>query len=141
MRLAANRFLLALLLASVGLGPGCRRGQTTVPPAQTKTSQALTYQGSNGQMLYEHYCAVCHGTGGAGDGFNAYNLRPVQPRNFTDAEAMKQLSDQDLFTAISRGGRAMGRSPLMPAWGSTLNERQVRYLVRYLRTLSTQPRS
>jgi len=94
----------------------------------------LNYEQSNGQKLFEHYCAVCHGTAGEGDGFNAFNLNP-KPRNLADRESMRRFSDHQLFAAISQGGLERGKSNLMPAWGNTLNERQVRYLVAYLRTL------
>lgn len=106
-------------------------GQSAV--AQTQ----LTYEQSNGQILYLRYCAVCHGKTGEGDGFNAYNLRPAVPRNFTDKEAMDKLTDRHLAEVISKGGQAVGRSPLMPAWGHTVNERQIRYLISYLRTMTT----
>jgi mono/diheme cytochrome c family protein len=99
-----------------------------------KQEAALNYEQSNGKKLFEHYCAVCHGPSGEGDGFNAFNLNP-KPRNLTDRAAMTSFSDQQLADAISRGGLERGKSNLMPPWGHTLNERQVRYLVAYLRTL------
>ena len=94
----------------------------------------LNYEQSNGKKLFQHYCAVCHGATGEGDGFNAFNLDP-KPRNLADHEAMKNLSDQQLFDAISQGGGERGKSNLMPPWGHTVNERQIRYLITYLRTL------
>ena len=96
--------------------------------------EALHYEQSNGKKLFGHYCAVCHGESGEGDGFNAFNLNP-KPRNLADREAMKSFSDRQLFDAISQGARERGKSNLMPPWGHTLNERQIRYLVAYLRTL------
>lgn len=135
MQLRPSALLLTCLLTCGSFWLGCGHEQTTSSPEQSSTLPTLTYEEANGQILYERYCTVCHGVRGAGDGFNAYNLQPVQPRNFTDAEAMEKFSDQELFTAISKGGRAMGRSAFMPAWGATLNDRQIRYLIRYLRTL------
>jgi mono/diheme cytochrome c family protein len=98
----------------------------------------LNYEQSNGKKLFEHYCATCHGATGEGDGFNAFNLNP-KPRNVADREAMKNISDQQLFDAISQGGGERGKSNLMPPWGHTLNDRQIRYLVAYLRTLGGAP--
>lgn len=109
-------------------------------PRETDDSQTaprLTYEQSNGKILYHKYCAVCHGASGAGDGFNAYNLQPAVPRNFTERQAMARLTDQQIFEAIRKGGLARGLSALMPAWGTTLNERQVAYLVSYIRTLAS----
>ena|ERR1700687_3929291 len=96
--------------------------------------KVLNYEQSNGQKLFERYCAVCHGASGEGDGFNAFNLNP-KPRDFSDRPAMHGFSDQQLFAAISQGGAERGKSNQMPPWGHTLNERQIRYLVAYLRTL------
>lgn len=135
MRAGASSILLSLALLVGGLGLSCHHVQTATPATKEAAAPALNYEEANGQMLFEHYCAVCHGKSGAGDGFNAYNLKPAQPGDFTDAKVMAKLSDQDLFTSISKGGRAMGGSPLMPDWGHTLNDRQIHYLIRYLRTL------
>ncbi|MEE9170069.1 MAG: c-type cytochrome [bacterium] len=42
------------------------------------------YAERKGKHLYAHYCAVCHGASGEGDGFNAFNLDP-RPRNLADS--------------------------------------------------------
>ena len=47
-----------------------------------------------GQEIYRHDCQTCHGEGGAGDGFNAFNLDP-RPRDLiarreTSAERLDQ---------------------------------------------------
>lgn len=117
--------------------PGVRAGADTsddTKPSADRPAITLNYEQANGQKLFEHYCAVCHGASGEGDGFNAFNLNP-KPRNLADRESMRRFSDQQLFAAISQGGLERGKSNLMPPWGNTLNERQVRYLVAYLRTL------
>jgi mono/diheme cytochrome c family protein len=96
--------------------------------------KVLNYEQSNGQKLFEHYCAVCHGASGEADGFNSFNLNP-KPRDLSDRGAMQRFSDQQLFLAIVQGGAERGKSNLMPPWGHTLNDCQIRYLVAYLRTL------
>ena len=119
------------LLVRSGAGAGAAQASSAESP---QPEAVLNYEQSNGKKLFEHYCAVCHGASGEEDGFNAFNLNP-KPRNLTDREAMKTFSDQQLFNAISQGGGERGKSNLMPPWGHTLNERQIRYLVAYLRTL------
>jgi mono/diheme cytochrome c family protein len=120
-------------LRIVGRGiPARASGDTNIPAVAAQAP--LTYEQSNGKKVFEHYCAVCHGAAGEGDGFNAFNLNP-KPRNLADREAMRRFSDQQLYDAISQGGAERGKSNLMPPWGHTLNERQIRYLVAYLRTL------
>jgi mono/diheme cytochrome c family protein len=119
------------LLVRIGARAGAAEGSGAESPKQ---EAVLNYEQSNGKKLFEHYCAVCHGASGEGDGFNAFNLSP-KPRNLADRAAMTSFSDQQLADAISRGGWERGKSNLMPPWGHTLNERQIRYLVAYLRTL------
>ena len=102
------------------------------PPARQE--RVLNYEQSNGQKLFAHYCAVCHGLSGEGDGFNAFNLNP-KPRDLSDRASLQHFSDQQLFLVISQGGAERGKSNLMPPWGHTLNERQIRYVVASIRTL------
>ena len=122
----------AIWLAVAGAGGGARAADDAKSPAG-RPETVLNYEQSNGQKLFERYCAVCHGVSGEGDGFNAFNLNP-KPRNLSDRAAMQRFSDQQLFTVISQGGAERGKSNLMPPWGHTLNERSIRYLVAYIRT-------
>jgi len=117
-------------------GPGVRARASggDANPVAEGSQVVLNYEQSNGEKVFGHYCAVCHGASGEGDGFNAFNLNP-KPRNLADSQAMRRFSDQQLFEAISQGGAERGKSNLMPPWGYTLNERQIRCLVAYIRTL------
>ena len=72
-----------------------------------------------GSAVYEHYCLICHGTSGQGDGFNA-SMLDTPPRNFSEKAFWKQVDDEHLIAVISRGGQAVNKSVLMPAWGHTL---------------------
>jgi mono/diheme cytochrome c family protein len=127
---------------------GCMRTSTTGDPRRkgsdsTQTSDStvqaavpartFTYEQSQGAVLYEKYCLVCHGKEGKGDGFNAFNLDP-RPRDFTDSTYMKALSDEQIAQTITGGGRSVNKSPLMPAYGWTLDRQQIRYLASYLRS-------
>lgn len=100
------------------------------------------YEQRLGKRMFNLYCAVCHGALGEGDGFNAYNLDP-RPHSFADSTYMAALSDATLTEIISRGGRGMNKSVLMPAYKATLSADQIKSLVRYIRTLlpaaSSQP--
>jgi len=87
-----------------------------------------------GEKMYIHYCASCHGNKGDGKGFNAKNLDP-RPAVHTDADFMSKRTDKDLQDAINGGGRTVGKSTLMPPWGNTFSEAQVHSLVLYLRRL------
>jgi mono/diheme cytochrome c family protein len=90
---------------------------------------------AEGRKLYASFCASCHGETGKGDGVAANSL-PVKPQDHTNGAIMNQLSDQALADVISKGGGAVGKSNFMPAWGASLNDRQVRDIVAYIRSLA-----
>jgi mono/diheme cytochrome c family protein len=90
------------------------------------------------EKVYAHYCAPCHGIKGDGKGFNAQHLDP-RPANHRDAQFMNRRSDRELHDAIKGGGKAVGKSTLMPPWGETLSETQISSLVSYLRKLCKCP--
>ena len=85
---------------------------------------------------YQLYCVQCHGTQGSGGGINnTYKGLAVSPRDHTNAKEMAKLSDQVLRLAIAKGGDAVEKSELMPAFGYTLTENEIGELVVYLREL------
>lgn len=94
----------------------------------------LGYNARQGEALFAHYCSVCHGALGRGDGFNSYSLDP-KPRDLTDPQLQAQRSDEELAAVIRAGGGAAGLSTGMPPWGRTLGELQIRNLVLYVRLL------
>ena len=93
---------------------------------------------TEGRKLYLTYCSSCHGDKGKGDGPAASSL-PVKPVDHTNGSAMNQLPDKFLTEIISKGGTAVGKSALMPAWGSQLKDKQLRDLVAYIRSISEPP--
>ena len=100
----------------------------------------LDYNSREGRATFLYYCAPCHGTEGHGDGFNAYNLDP-KPRDLADPTFQAQRATEDLVAVVRSGGGVAGLSPGMPPWGRTLNERQIRNVVRFLRTIAEEPDS
>ena len=90
---------------------------------------------AEGHKLYASYCATCHGEKGKGDGMAAKSL-PAKPADHTNGAVMNQLNDKFLMEVITKGGAAVGKSTFMPSWGSALNEKQIRDLVAYIRTLA-----
>ena len=89
---------------------------------------------TRGRKVYEHYCQICHGEQGQGDGFNSTNLA-VSPRDFGSDEFWQTATDASLRSAISDGGKSVGKSVLMPAWGKTLIDEQIRDVIAFLRTV------
>jgi cytochrome c oxidase cbb3-type subunit 3 len=84
--------------------------------------------------LFTELCSVCHGIGGKGDGPSAQGLEP-KPADFTNCKVMGKDSDDVLFKIIKEGGQSAGRSTVMPAWGASLSDPQIRDLVKFIRGL------
>ena len=87
-----------------------------------------------GEKIYQHYCSRCHGEEGDGNGFNA-TLLEVPPRDFTDPQFRRPVTEEHLRRVIREGGPAVGKSVLMPAWGRTLSEQQIADVAVFLMAL------
>lgn len=83
---------------------------------------------------YKTYCVQCHGLEGNGKGINIRDMS-TSPRDHTDAKAMSARSDDHLFKVIKEGGASINKSILMPSWGGTFSDEEIKDLVQYLRTL------
>ena len=83
---------------------------------------------------YKTYCVQCHGVDGNGKGLNIRDMS-VQPRDHTDAKSMSTRNDETLFKVIKEGGPAIEKSVLMPAWGDTLSDEEIKDMVKHLRVL------
>lgn len=78
--------------------------------------------------LFKENCSACHGSTGAGNGPLAKALED-KPMNFTNAKAMRIVTDGELFWKMTNG-----RLP-MPSWAQ-FSDMQRWELVNYLRTLA-----
>ena len=97
---------------------------------------AIKGDATKGAESYKLYCLPCHGEKGKGDGVAAAALNP-KPRDFTDKALMATIPDKQVFTAIKEGGAAVGKSPLMIAWGPILVEDQkIHDVAAYVRSLA-----
>jgi len=93
---------------------------------------------AEGKKLYGSYCSSCHGDNGKGDGVAAKSL-PIKPGDHTNGTVMNQLSEKFVFDIISNGGNSVGKSSMMPGWGSQLNEKQIRDVIAYVRSIADPP--
>jgi mono/diheme cytochrome c family protein len=90
-----------------------------------------------GAQLYKaHKCSLCHGEGGKGDG-PVFKGKPDDPmQDWTNKNTMSGLTDDFLAEIITKGGKAVGKSPKMIAYGEKLSDDQVKDLVAYIRSLA-----
>lgn len=108
-----NKYLMVFILAVWAI------------PAQAKETAADNYKA---------YCVQCHGMEGNGKGINIRDMSVV-PRDHTDAKAMSGRSDEMLFKVIKEGGSSISKSVLMPPWGGTFSDEEIKDLVQHLRML------
>ena len=87
-----------------------------------------------GEVIYETYCAACHGPEGDGDGPAAGALDP-KPSVLTDAHMMEELSDGYLFWRVSEGGAFEPFNSGMPAWKEILSEAEHWQVISFIRAL------
>jgi len=112
-----------------------RRANTLALLHSTALADEVLGDAKKGAKHYEMICAACHGAEGNGKGPASGALKPP-PRDFTDAELMETLSDEHLIEVISKGGAAVGRSPLMPPWEGALKAKEIRDVAAYIRSFA-----
>jgi cytochrome c oxidase cbb3-type subunit 3 len=92
---------------------------------------------NRGARMFGANCARCHGKEGKGDGPDLEKLHSaVSPDDWTDKQTNQELTDSFIVAMITKGGKANGKSRIMPAFGDKLNPMQVRDLLAFVRSLS-----
>lgn len=69
-------------------------------------------------------CGPCHGETGEGNGPAGMALTP-RPANFSDPAFWVGKEKAYIAKVIKEGGAAVGKSPLMVAWGGVFNDQQI----------------
>ena len=88
--------------------------------------------------VYKANCLRCHGDKGKGDG-PAAKLLKTKPADWTDKARMSKLTEKDLVTVITKGGGAVGKSPVMPAFGEKLKGQDVQNLIALMAQMGSAP--
>jgi cytochrome c oxidase cbb3-type subunit 3 len=89
-----------------------------------------------GDVVFKTNCVLCHGIKADGKG-RASVLFDPPPADLTRSDK----NDEYKKMIVTLGGKAMGRSEVMPIWGEQLTEQQIDDVVAYLRTvLVPQPK-
>ena len=86
-----------------------------------------------GGIVFNTYCALCHGENADGKGRLAEGKIPP-PANLT----LSKLPDEIKELMIRKGGAALGRSPFMPPWGEELSNEQIKDLLFYLNAIKVK---
>ena len=83
-----------------------------------------------GEAVFKANCILCHGVKGDGKGRASVLYNPP-PADLTRSDK----NDDYKAMIIRLGGKAMGRSEVMPVWGEQLSNQEINDIVIYLRTL------
>ncbi len=95
----------------------------------------LNYQQAQGKRLFNEKCVWCHADATSAGPSNRSNLSPTPPL-FTDGETFNSVSDDFMRNTITLGGSAMGKSAIMPSWGQTLTQDEIRAVIGYERAIA-----
>ena len=93
-----------------------------------------------GAKISAKHCAKCHGEAGKGDGDVLKKLKSrgkvfPSPSDWSNSAGMSRYTDEQLVKIIKGGGKAAGKSKIMPRWGHRLSDAEIADLVAYIRSL------
>ena len=135
-RLVPVLLVVAAPLASYGCNKGSGEGGAGAAASASANTAAAD---AEAKTIFEQRCVACHGAQGWGNGVAAAQLNP-KPRNYTDVNWQKSVTDDDLKKVIVKGGAAVGKSPLMPPNPDLESKPEVvAGLVRIVRSFSGKP--
>jgi len=77
----------------------------------------------DGKAIYNQYCVACHGADGKGNNGLA--------ANYVDDKTRLAQSDEVLIQSIKEGKQ--GNVGVMPPWGGTLDDGQIKAVLGYIR--------
>jgi mono/diheme cytochrome c family protein len=131
--------VLILPLALLGAAACSKSEPAPPPPAPAPAAAPVQAEPLTAEGVFKTRCATCHGEKGHGDGPAAVALNP-KPRDYTDAEWQKTVTDEQLKLTIVGGGPAVGKSPLMvPNPDLKGNEEVLNGLVAIIRGFAKAP--
>jgi cytochrome c oxidase cbb3-type subunit III len=131
MPLPLRRLVLAVTVA-VALPAGA--GDTALGTTNCTPTGELRGDAGRGAELHLKHCADCHGVDGRAEVIVMHMDAP--PRDQSDAGYMKVLPDAYLYLVTCKGGAAVGKNPIMPAWGDVLSDQDLKDLVAQIRSFS-----
>jgi mono/diheme cytochrome c family protein len=147
-----TRRLLAICVLAVLAGLcGCGKksgGLTADPLRMAYDSEAdwndpqrvipLGYQQAQGRRIFYQQCVWCHADATPAGPSNRSNVTPAPPL-FNDGSVLNDKSDEYLQNIITLGGSALGKSAMMPPYGKTLTQDEIRALIAYARAMAVPP--
>jgi mono/diheme cytochrome c family protein len=90
-----------------------------------------------GRKTFEAVCVACHGATGKPD-LSSPSVQALDPKpaDLSDPLFNSREPARDWDIVVTHGGTALGLSAVMPAQGGALNEKEIRDVVAYAKTLA-----
>ena len=100
---------------------------------------ALGHESTLGKAVNNKYCIRCHDPESTPERVSNFdNLSPA-PHQFSDGDTYNRIPEAELVNIIRHGGRAVGKSPQTPAFGTTLKPAEIKAVVSYIRSIADPP--
>jgi mono/diheme cytochrome c family protein len=98
----------------------------------------LDYTQVQGKRIFYQQCVWCHADATPAGPSNRSNVTPA-PLLMNDGATLNSESDEYLENIISLGGSALGKSAMMPPYGRTLTQEEIRAVIAYARAIAQPP--
>jgi len=98
----------------------------------------LSYQQAQGKRLFYENCVWCHADATPAGPSNRSNVTPT-PSLMNDGATLNGLSDEYLQNMITLGGAALEKSAMMPPFGRTLTQEEIRAIIAFTRAIAQPP--
>lgn len=98
----------------------------------------LSYEQAQGKRIFYQRCVWCHADVTPSGPSNRSNLTPA-PALMNDGTILNGKSDTYLQEVIALGGGGVGKSAMMPPYGKSLTQDEIRALIAYARAIAEPP--
>ena len=95
----------------------------------------LDYNQDQGKRIFYQQCVWCHADSTPAGPSNRSNVSPDPPL-MNDGNILNKESSESLRRIIALGGSGVGKSAMMPPYGSTLSDEEVNDLIAYMRVIA-----
>ncbi len=98
----------------------------------------LNFEQAQGKRVFYTQCVWCHADSTPAGPSNRSNVTPNPPL-MNDGTTLNGESDEYMQNIITLGGGALGKSAMMPPYGQTLSQDEIRAVIAFTRAIA-QPR-
>ena len=118
--------------------PQLRAYDVEPDPSDPQRIISLSYQQAQGKRIFYNNCVWCHADATPAGPSNRSNLTPNPPL-MSDGTVLNSVSDEFMQNIVTLGGSALGKSAMMPPWGQTLTQDEIKAVIAYARAIAQPP--